>query len=203
MYVSAAYPEVTPAEIDAFVAEQFCGKVIAVDDDGFPRISILPFVRDGDQIEVHMVQADPTCAALRARGRGSFLLDEPLAFTPHHVVHPRYAGMATLHFRAVLFHVEARVSDDAEAVAAALQRLMAAYEPQASWDPVVNGPTYGHDLRRLAVARLHVVGVEAKFKVAQNRDDAGRNRVVEYLRGRGRPADLLAAERIEAAARSL
>ncbi len=179
---------------------QFCGRLIAADADGFPCASILPFLREGERIEVHMVQADPTFAALRARGRGAFLCDEALAFTPHDVVSELDGGFATLHFRAVLFRVEAEVSTEPADVAAALERLLQAYEGQLTWKPVADGPLYGDRLRRLAVAQMRVMGVEAKFKVAQNRTPPKRERLLAFLRERGLPGDALAAERIRAAA---
>ncbi|HVB09615.1 MAG TPA: FMN-binding negative transcriptional regulator [Bacillota bacterium] len=197
MFASPSYPEPSAQEIDAFVSRQWCGKVIATDADGFPHVSILPFLKQGERIEIHMVQADPTFAALRAAGRGAFLLDQPLAFTPHHLVAERDAGMATLHFRAVLFRVIAEVSTEPADVAAALERLLAAYQGDAAWDPVVDGEAYGGRLRRLAVARLRVVGVEAKFKVAQNRAPAERARLLQYLRAAGQES---AAAELQAAA---
>lgn len=193
MFVSSAYPQPSPEAITAFVATQFCGKVLATDREGFPQVSILPFVADAESIEVHMVQGDPTLAALEAAGRGAFLLDEPLAFTPHHVISPDYGGMATLHFRAVLFRVEASIDRDPERVAAALERLLQRYEPGGRWSPVENNPRYERDLRRLAVARMRPVGVEVKFKVAQNRTPAERERLVEFLATRGHEGDSRAA----------
>lgn len=198
-FASPQYPPPTPAEIDAFVRTQFCGRLIAADADGYPCASILPFLREGERIEVHMVQADPTFAALRARGRGAFLVDEALAFTPHAVISERDGGFATLHFRAVLFRVQADISTEPAAVAGALERLLHAYEGELAWDTVADGPVYGERLRRLAVAQLRVVGVEAKFKVAQNRTPAERERLLAFLGKRGLPGDRVAAERIRAA----
>lgn len=199
MFASPSYPTASAEEIEAFVAEQFCGKLIATDAEGFPHVSLLPFVKDGEIIEIHMVQADPTFAALRAAGRGAFLLDEPLAFTPHHVVSERVAMFATLHFRAVVFQVEAEVGVEPADVAAALERLMRRYEGDAAWEPLADGPLYGPHLRRLAVARLRVVGVETKFKLAQNRTPAERERLLEFLAARGLEGDARAVRRIREA----
>ncbi len=199
MFVSPSYPAPDPAEIDAFVDGQFCGKLVATDADGYPRVSVLPFVRAGDAIEVHMVQADPTCAALRAAGRGAFLLDEPLAFTPHHVVSERVAMFATLQFMAVAFRVDAEISLEPRDVAAALERLMARYEAGGTWEAVADGPVYGPHLRRLAVARLRIVGVDAKFKLAQNRTAEERERLLRFLEDRGLPGDAWAVRRIREA----
>lgn len=200
MFQSPSYPSATPEQVEAFIAEQFCGKLIAVDGDGFPHVSLLPFVPSADGIEVHMVQADETFSALRRARRGSFLLDEPLAFTPHHVVSPENAGFATLHFRAVVLQVEAEISVEPADVAAALERLLQRYEASEHWQAVADGPTYGQDLRRLAVARLRRVGLEAKFKLAQNRTPQERQRLLDFLAARGLEGDARAARRIRAAA---
>ncbi len=200
MFTSPSYPRPSAQEIDAFVGEQFCGKLIATDAHGYPQVSLLPFVRQGGAFEIHMVQDDPTCVALRQAGRGAFLFDEPLAFTPHHVVSDDVASFATLHFLAVLFRIEAEVSLDPSDVAAALERLLARYEADARWETVADGPTYGPSLRRLAYARLRIVGVEAKFKVAQNRTPTERARLLAFLAARGLEGDVRAARRIRAAA---
>ena len=63
MYDSPLYP-VSNDEVDAFVAAQRHGTLIATPPGGHPQVSILPFVRDGDRIDVHCVQADPTFAAI-------------------------------------------------------------------------------------------------------------------------------------------
>jgi transcriptional regulator len=199
VYRSPAYPQPSAAEIESFVAQQFCGKVIAVDAEGFPHVSILPFVKQGDRIEVHMVRADPTLQALEVRPEAGFLLDEPLAFTPHQVIDPSDAGFATLHFLCVHFRVRARVQTDPVAVAAALERLLRHYEPDATWEPVVDGPRYGPRLRQLAAVELAIAGVEAKFKVAQNRSAAQRERLLAYLAQRNLPGDGHAAARIRSA----
>jgi predicted FMN-binding regulatory protein PaiB len=199
VFPSGAYARVPWAEVEAFVRAQRACKVLAVDSEGFPQVSILPFVWDGAAFEVHLVREDPTCRALEARGQGSVLLDEFLAFTPHHLVDPEDAGYATLHFRAVLFRVRARVSTEPAEVAAALERLLRAYEGDARWEPVADGRRYGARLRQLATARLEVVGAEAKFKVAQTRTPAERGRLLAYLEAQGTPEALRAAAVLAAA----
>src|SRR3712207_6529150 len=59
MYRSSNYPT-DPAAVEAFVAEQRHGYLIATPPGGYPSVSILPFVKDGDRIELHCVQEDPT-----------------------------------------------------------------------------------------------------------------------------------------------
>lgn len=202
MYDSAMY-RVDPVLVDAFVAGQRHGTLIAAPPDGHPRVSLLPFVKQGDEIELHCVQADPTFKAVRANPRVSFLVSDFLAFSPHDWVEPDNAGRATLHFRAVIFECEATISTEPEAVAGALSRLIAAYEPGASYEAIRDGDFYGPRLRRLATLRLQIKSCQAKFKVGPGgaagelSADEVKRQVALRLRERNEPNDARAADVIE------
>jgi predicted FMN-binding regulatory protein PaiB len=198
MYASPRYP-VHPGEAEAFVATQRHGTLIALVGDGFPQVSILPFLKHGDHIELHCVQADPTFAAVRLNPRVTFLVSDFLAFSPHSWVDATDAGRATLNFRAVAYECEASVSTDPNDVATALTRLLAAYEPNEHYEPIHEGSLYAARIRRLAALQLHVVRSHAKFKVgpAAPPGDA-RERVAAGLRQRLQPGDARAADVIDA-----
>jgi transcriptional regulator len=197
MYRSPRYPT-GPEEAEAFVAGQRHGTLIATPLDGHPQVSILPFVKRGDLIELHCVQADPTFAAVQANPRVTFLVSDFLAFSPHHWIDPTNAARGTLHFRAVSYECDAIVSTEPAAVAGALSRLLEAYEPGESYVPIEDGDLYGSRLRMLATVRLQVVRSHAKFKLgpAPPPEDAKRT-VVRRLRERGEPNDARAADVIE------
>ena len=199
MYPSPRYLT-SPREIERFLKGQRHGTLIATPPDGHPQISMLPFIKTGDHIEIHCVQADPTFQALVANPRVTFLVSDFLAFSPHEWIDPEDAGRATLHFRAVAFECAATYSTQPADVAGALQRLLAAYEPDKSYVPVQDGDFYGGRLRRLAAVQLAIVSTQAKFKVgpASPPEDA-RQRTVNGLRARNAPGDPHAAEVIEAA----
>ena len=197
MYDSANYPT-DPAEVEAFVREQRHGTLVATPPDGFPSVSILPFVKTGDVIELHCVQADPTFDALQRNSRVTFLVSDYLTWTPHDFVDERDAGRATLHFRAVAYECEATWSTEPRDVAAALSRLLAAYEPDGAYEPLRDGGFYGSRLRRLAALRLQVRATRAKFKVGPAVPEARKREVARRIRARGRPEDSRAAEVIEA-----
>ena len=63
---------------DAFVATQKQGALSAQVEGGFPQLTMLPFLRTGDLIELHCVQADPTFKALRQNPKVAFLVSEYL-----------------------------------------------------------------------------------------------------------------------------
>ncbi|MDQ6771932.1 MAG: FMN-binding negative transcriptional regulator [Candidatus Dormibacteraeota bacterium] len=196
MFESTLYPT-DPAQVDSFVAEMRHGTLIATPPGGHPSTTMLPFVRRDGELEVHCVQADPTFAALQAEPRVTFLVSDFLAFTPHDFVDPVDAGRATLNFRAVAFECDATWSTDPAAVAAALNRLLLAYEPAGAYAPPIPGPRYGPRLARLAALRLRIVAVRAKFKVGPAVPAPRKLEVTARLRGRGEPGDARAADVIE------
>lgn len=196
MYPSSSYPT-DPAEVEAFVDAQRHGTLVASPPDGFPSVSLLPFVRTGEVIELHCVQADPTFAALQRNPRVTFLVSDYLTWTPHDFVDDRDAGRATLHFRAVAYECEAAWSTDPADVAGALARLLAAYEPAAAYDPIQDGGGYAGRLRRLAALRLRIRATHAKFKVGPAVPDAQQREVARRIRARGLPEDARAADVIE------
>lgn len=181
----------------AFVADHAAGLLIASPPGGHPQATMLPFVKDGDVIELHGVQADPTVEAARANPRVSFVVSDFLAFTPHHWVDPVNAARGTLHFRMAVFEGAAEVSTDPEDVAAVLRRLLASYEPGASYEPIEDGDLYGSRLRRLAAIRLRVERCRAKLKTGPYGPDELKRSVAEQLRARGLPGDPRAADVIE------
>lgn len=206
MYQSGSYPEVSEEAIHAFMRENFHGKCIAINAEGFPEVSLLPFeyheaTSDSPHgwFDLHLVQADRTFKALSSNPHCGFLIDQPLAFTPHYVVDPVYAGMATLHFRAVRFQCLATVSTDPKEVARVLDSLVHHYEPNASFHPVTDQAFYAGDLSMLGVARLEVVSWEAKFKLAQNRTLEQREVLSQFLRDRHAPLDDLALKEMRKA----
>jgi transcriptional regulator len=196
MYDSDRY-RVDPALVDAFVAEQRHGTLIATPPGGHPQVSLLPFVKSGNQIELHCVQEDPTFAALQQNPRATFLVSDFLAFSRHDWVDPEDGGRATLNFRAIQFECNAVLSTEPADVAAALARLLAAYEPGASYTPMEDGPFYGPRLRRLAAITLTVVRMQAKFKTGPFGPIELKQQVAAKLRERGEPNDARAADVIE------
>ncbi|HEY8684199.1 MAG TPA: FMN-binding negative transcriptional regulator [Chloroflexota bacterium] len=198
MYRSALYPT-TEQEAESFVAGQRHGYLIATAPGGHPQVSVLPFVKNGDQIELHCVQEDETFAAVRANPLVTFFVSDFLAFSRHDWVEPLNASRATLNFKAVSYACEATTSTDPRDVAAALKTLLELYEPGAEYEPLRDGDFYGSRLRRLGVVRLRILDTEAKFKVGPAAPAAIKRQVIAGLRGRGEPGDGRAADVIEAA----
>jgi predicted FMN-binding regulatory protein PaiB len=197
VYHSPKYPT-PPDQVEEFVASMRQGTIISVAGSGFPQVSILPFVKSGDQIELHFVQLDPTFRALQANPRCTFFVSDFLAFTPHHFVDPVDGGRATLHFRAVAYECEVRfLSTEPADVAGALSRLLAHHEPGASYEAMGENDFYAARLRLLGTARLTILKTHAKFKVGPAATAEVRQGVADKLRDRAEPGDHRAADVIE------
>ncbi|MHB1956139.1 MAG: FMN-binding negative transcriptional regulator [Sulfobacillus sp.] len=201
MYQSSSYPSVTQSQVDQFIAENFQGKCIAVDSEGYPVVSLLPFqyfaapdAHTPSRFDLHLVQEDKTFQALSARGACTFFIDQPLAFTPHTIVSKDYAGYATLHFRAIAFYCQATTSIEPTEVGQVLDRLVHHYEPNQSFHPVTDNAFYHRDLSRLGVAHLTVTRWDAKFKLAQNRSPEERAILSQFLEERNAPLDPMALQ---------
>lgn len=197
MYDSLKY-RVDPADAEAFVQRQRHGTLVATDERGWPQVTILPFVKTGDLIELHALQADSTFAALQRNPRATFLVEDYLAWTPHWFQSERDAGQASLQFLAVAYECEATCSTDPSEVAGALSRLLRAYEgEEAEFEPIEDGEFYGGRLRRLATIRLRVLRAQAKFKAGGSGAEVKR-KTIAGLRARREPGDERAASVIEA-----
>jgi predicted FMN-binding regulatory protein PaiB len=201
MFASSNYPP-DKAAADRFVAEMRHGTLVACAREGYPQVSILPFVKTDDVIELHCVQGDPTLEAVQANPHVTFFVSDFLAWSPHDWMDERDAGEATLHFRAVAFECDAEfVSTDPADVAGALGRLLRAYEPGAAYEPIEVGKFYGSRLRRLATMRLRIVRSQVKLKAGPGGSAVKKQRIADRLRERGGAGDARAADVIEAFAR--
>src|SRR6185437_7904140 len=128
---------------DEFVASQKQGTLAAYAEGGFPRLSLLPFVKDGDLIEMHCVQMDPTFQALCLNPRVTFMVSDYLGTYPSDWVDPNDGGRGSTVFRAVSFDCIAEHHTDPAVVAAGLTRLLSVYEPGAPHGTITDGGSTG------------------------------------------------------------
>jgi predicted FMN-binding regulatory protein PaiB len=192
------YTDVAPDAVDRFVDAQELGRLVSVGEDGTPHIGLYPFVRETGRVDLHLVRTDEIAADLRVRPRCVFEVDEVLGVIPSYWVHREYGGSATAYHRTVIFDCVATVVDEAAAVAAQQERLMARYQPEGRFRPVrPDDPLYRGALAQLAAVRLSVERTRVKFKLAQNRPPETRRQIINFLRERGRPNDLRVAAALE------
>jgi transcriptional regulator len=192
------YADIPEDTLREFVTKQDMGRFVTVSADGQPHIGLYPFLFLGPTIEMHLHRSDEQLADVRTHRKCAFEVDEIHGSIPSHWVHPSNAMFATAFHRTVIFECDAEVSEDAEVLAAQQQRLMQHYQPDGGHKPVGTGHAmYRGPLETIAALTLTVKSRKVKWKLAQNRDRARREKVIAELRKRGRPTDAAAADALQ------
>jgi transcriptional regulator len=192
------YADVPEETLRDFVGRQELGRLVSVSAGGQPHIGLYPFVYQGDCVEMHLHRADEQLADLRTNSLCAFEVDEILGTVPSHWAHATNAMFATAYHRTVIFECEAQIAEDAEVLAAQQQRLMAHYQPEGQHTPVSTAHAfYRGAFGQIAAITLRVKARKVKWKLAQNRDRAAREKLIAELRRRGRPTDAAAADALQ------
>jgi uncharacterized protein len=192
------YSDVPEDALIQFIGKQEMGRLVTADAQGQPHIGLYPFLFLGATLETHLHRNDEQLADLRVNRRCAFELDEIHGAIPSHWVHPTNAMFATAFHRTVIFECDADISADAEVLAAQQQRLMQRYQPDGGHTPVTTGHAmYRGAFDQIAALTLTVRTRKVKWKLAQNRDRARREKLIAELRRRGRPTDAGAADALQ------
>jgi len=191
----ACVPEDTLRE---FVNRQELGRLVTASAEGQPHIGLYPFLWRGDVVEMHTHRGDEQLADLRASGKCAFEVDEVHGTIPSHWIHESNAMFATAYHRVVIFECDAEISEDHGALAEQQQRLMAHYQPEGGHKTVnAQHAMYRGPFNQIAAITLRVRARKVKWKLAQNRDRATREKLIAALRERGRPTDAGAADALQ------
>lgn len=192
------YADVPEPTLRDFVAKQELGRLITADASGQPHIGLYPFLWAGDVVEMHLHRSDEQLLDLRANPKCVFEVDEVHGTIPSHWIHASNAMFATAYHRTVIFECTARISEDAEVLAAQQQRLMAHYQPDGGYKAVsAEHAMYRGPFKEIAALTLEVRARKVKWKLAQNRDRQTREKLIAALRQRGRPTDAGAADALQ------
>jgi len=128
--------------------------------------------------------------ALAADDRVSFVVAHDFSLVPSYFRDPKYACPATQYYKAVAIRGRARVVEDADEKARALQALMEKLQPEGGYVPIsATEPLYRKSLQTTAVVAIEIERMTAKFKFGQNLPAAKREKVAERLTARGCPVD--------------
>jgi predicted FMN-binding regulatory protein PaiB len=192
------YSDVPKEIIERFVTDQQLGRLVTVSDSGQPHIGLYPFLFLGSTIEMHLNRRDEQLADLRANPKCSFEVDEMLGTIPSYWIHPANAAFATAYYRVVIFECDVVLSEDPKVLAAHQQRLMQHHQPDGGYEPLsAENAMYHGSLNSIAALNLTIRECKVKWKLAQNRDRETRAKLIQYLRERGQPTDVRAADTLQ------
>ncbi len=189
-YVPGSFQAHDEALIARFVRSYPFGTLIVVNDEGQPCIAHIPMLLEGGisdgAVVGHVARANPLAKLLLERPR----LATAIFHGPHAHVSPlAYASspaVPTWNFMVVHLQGTAHAQDHAATVDHITQ-LSAAMEGEDGWKPERTPEGYIDNLASAIVAfRFQVQDVSAKLKLSQNRPDADRRGVVQWLQATDR-----------------
>lgn len=202
MYPSNKFPSPPWGIVYDFLQQSSQCTVIAVDPEGYPQPTIIPFRLIGSSeiiggtVEVHLVKGDATLAALAHQGRATIFVDQPLSLVPHTVFDARDTNRTMLLFRAVRLSGTVNISSDPTDIATGLDHLAQHLFPNEERAPVTI-EHYGERISRLAHVTLSVETVDSKWKLGQDQPETVRQRLLHFLTERNHPLDQITVPILE------
>ncbi|OXM17143.1 pyridoxamine 5'-phosphate oxidase family protein [Paenibacillus herberti] len=179
------------AELQQFLHEMSFGFLAVVRPDGSPGITPLNFVYLNGNIYFHGSRAGEKMKNLKANQEVSFCVAREYALIPsYYIDDSELACPATAYFKSVLLRGTAAPVEDLVEKAEALQAMMAKLQPEGGHLPIAaDDERYQGNLKGVAVVRLTVSEVSAKFKFGQNLKEEEREKLADKLEQRGCPFD--------------
>jgi transcriptional regulator len=152
----------------------------------------------GTELLVHLARPNPVWAGIEADPTVLLSVVDDYAYVPTtwraKAGGPDEDGVPTSYYAAVQLRCRAEVVDDPTEKAELLTRQLAHLQPAGDHAEVaVGAPPYGRMLPGIRGLRLHVTGVDAKFKYDDANPVEHRTRVAERLDGRAGGRDTGAA----------
>lgn len=182
-------------EIERFLEEMSFGFLGTHGDDGYPHMTPLNYVYTGGVFYMHGSRVGQKMTDLRANGKVTFAVAKEYARIPSYWLDPEIACPATAFFKSVFVRGEAVLVEDAEEKAAAFEAFMRKLQPEGGYDPITPAhPRYAKELKAVAVLKITVDEMTAKFKFGQNWSETRTAQVTEALTERAAPLDAETAE---------
>ncbi|HEX2893982.1 MAG TPA: FMN-binding negative transcriptional regulator [Marmoricola sp.] len=186
-------------EVAAFLDAVGTAELVTVGPDGFPVATLLPFVRDGDRLLMHLARANSHWQAIEPGTPALAVVAGPQAYvSPSWYATKQEHGKVVPTWNYSAVHLTGRVTThhDEEWLRDVVRRLTDQHErhrPDA-WSLEDAPDDYVRkQLRAIVGVELVVERVEAKAKLSQNRSDPDRAGVIHGLEETGVARDHLVA----------
>ncbi len=165
--------------------------------DGWPRITPLNFIYNGGRVIWHGAIAGERWDCLQKDPRATFSAVSAEVYLPSHLISEENATGATVAFKSVQVRGRCQAIIESREKCAALNALMEKYQPEGRYRSITpEDPLYVKVLKATGVFALRVEAMTGKFKFAQNKTEADREKIADWLSARGLPADRIIAEEI-------
>lgn len=188
------------SDVPAFLDSVATADLVTVGADGYPTSTLMPFLRDGDRLLMHMARGNPHWQAIEPGTPALAIITGAQAYvSPAWYASKREHGRVVPTWNYSAVHLSGRVTAHHEAswlrdVVERLTERHEAHRPER-WS-VDDAPAdyIEKQLRAIVGVELMVERVEAKAKLSQNRSAEDKSGVIEGLEQTGAVRDALVAE---------
>lgn len=190
MYVPH-FNRMADGDLPTFLDAVATAELVTVGDDGYPVATLMPFLRDGDRVLMHMARANPHWQQIAPATPALAIVAGPQAYvSPAWYATKREHGRVVPTWNYSAVHLTGRVTvvDDPAWLRELVERLTDRHEQgrDDAWSVDDAPPEYiEKQLRAIVGIELVVERVEAKAKLSQNRSEADRAGVIAGLEQAG------------------
>lgn len=185
MYIPEHFEETKSERISRLIESYSFGMLITA-PDGVPFVSHLPFVFDHaagpkGKLFCHMARANSQWQHFSSSGEVLAVFQGPHAYvSPSWYSSP---GVPTWNYAVVHLRGTPRLIENESELEALVERLTDAYESRMPnpWKPNLAGERRTKLLNMIVGVEIEVTGIQAKFKLSQNRPPEDQQRIVEKL----------------------
>jgi nitroimidazol reductase NimA-like FMN-containing flavoprotein (pyridoxamine 5'-phosphate oxidase superfamily) len=183
-------------EVEQFLAEMTFGFLGTTSEDGWPHITPLNYVYFKGNLYFHGSKIGQKMEDLKqAADRVSFAVAQEFALIPSYFSDPNLACPATAYFKSVYMKGFATVLEDVEEKAEALTVFMQKLQPEGGYNPITpSDPAYLPQIKGVAVVKITVQEMTAKFKFGQNVKEPRLSSIIDELEKRQKSLDPETAE---------
>lgn len=174
----------SPERIAEFLDAEHVGRIATIDADGYPQVIPMNFAHMGGSIYMHSHTRGEKLDNARRNPRVGFEVDRELEFLPSYFEDPADASLAdTLYVSVVVKGLCSIVEDRAEK-AAALNALMAKYQPEGRYEPIRPEMDV---VDHVAIMRVTPESMRGKYKIGQHLGREHRERLAQNILDRNSP----------------
>lgn len=174
----------SPERIAGFLDAEHVGRIATIDADGYPQVVPMNFAYMGGSIYMHSHTRGEKLDNARRNPRVGFEVDRELEFLPSYFEDPADASLADTLYVSVVVKGLCTIVDDRAEKAAALNALMAKYQPEGGYEPIRPGMDV---VDHVSIMRVAPESMRGKYKIGQHLGRERRARLAQNILERNSP----------------
>lgn len=187
---------ITDKNLIANVLDEAEYGVLALSKDNMPYAVPVNFVYHAEAIYFHGSPKGKKMKILANNNQVSFnVVTEPVVIPSYFSSTAGLACPATVFFKSVIINGKAHIAQSKDEKYQMFKSMMQKLQAEGNYEAFA-GEVYDKELTGIAVVKVHIEQMSAKFKFGQNLNQERFDLVIEHLTKRGTPIDLLTVQQM-------